>query len=62
MRYDTMSLMDRLKGTLGGDEEEQTFNYHCRECDTEFESPNRSLSDVSCPKCGASESRSVTKL
>jgi len=57
-----MSLMDRIKGTLGENEEEQTFDYHCRECDTEFESPNRSLSDVSCLNCGASGSRSVTKL
>ncbi len=57
-----MSLMDRIKTTLGADEQEQRFNYYCRERETEFESPNRSLSDVSCPECVARGSRSLTKL
>jgi putative FmdB family regulatory protein len=54
--------MDRIKGTLGASEEEQTFDYHCRECDTEFQSTSRSISEVACPTCGASGARSVLKL
>ncbi|WP_340101219.1 zinc ribbon domain-containing protein [Salinibaculum salinum] len=57
-----MSLMDRLKGAMGSDEVEREFNYHCRECGTEFETAEHSRSNVECPECGASGTRSLSKL
>lgn len=58
-----MSLMDRIKGTLGGNERtEPGFNYHCRECDLEFETTESSRSNVECPNCGAMGTRALTKL
>jgi DNA-directed RNA polymerase subunit RPC12/RpoP len=55
--------MDRIKGTLGGNERtEPGFNYHCRECDLEFETTESSRSNVECPNCGAMGTRALTKL
>jgi putative FmdB family regulatory protein len=58
-----MSLMDRIKGTLGGDDgTAPEFRYHCRECGEEFETEESSRSNVTCPECGASGTRTITKL
>lgn len=59
----TMSSTGRIKGTLGGDgSTEPGFNYHCRECDEEFETDESSRSNVECPNCGAMGTRAITKL
>ncbi len=64
MGHGTMTLMDRLRDSLGGTDEEADvlYRYHCAECNNEFETPEVSTSQVECPACGASGARSIQSL
>ena len=58
-----MALMDRLRERISGTaQEEPLYRYHCSECDNEFETPEVSTSQVSCPACGATGARSIQSL
>ncbi|MHB9285554.1 hypothetical protein ACKVMT_00770 [Halobacteriales archaeon Cl-PHB] len=58
-----MALLDRLKKAMTStDDSELQYRYHCRECDSSFEQAETSVSRVECPRCGATGSRSISKL
>lgn len=55
-----MGLRDALRSLLPGDEppsSAETFRYRCRDCDAEFESPRRHVTDARCPDCGSADVR-----
>lgn len=65
-----MGLLDTLRSFLpvadspsetSGDEPgaPETFAYRCRDCDREFESPHRHVTDAACPDCGSPDVRVV---
>lgn len=63
MGHGTMTLMDRLKESIaGGTAEEPLYRYHCTACETEFETPEVSTSQVECPSCGTSGARNIQSL
>ncbi len=39
--------------------EDRTYNYQCRNCETEFESPHSDMSQVSCPDCSSTRIASI---
>lgn len=53
-----MPVLETLKEYLGG--QEQSYDYECTNCGSEFESPYADMSKVSCPECGGSRVRSAT--
>lgn len=57
-----MALIQKLKTALWGSTQERMYRYNCRECDTQFEAAETSLSMVECPSCGTDESRLITRL
>ncbi len=58
-----MALLDRIRSAVtGSNDRDLQYRYHCRECDTSFEQAETSLSRVECPRCGATGSRSLSKL
>jgi len=57
-----MALMDRIKHAVGMDDPEMTYYYHCRECDTEFDSEEDSLAAAECPNCGAEGTGHITRM
>lgn len=58
-----MGLLDDIKETVvGGDESARTYRYHCRSCDTRFESEERSASQVTCPECGTRNYRKISRM
>jgi putative FmdB family regulatory protein len=57
-----MSLIERIRDTIGGEEETLQYRYRCRECGSEFETAQTSRTEVECPECGASGPRSISKL
>lgn len=56
-----MGLLSALKSIFGGGkkrrEVRETFRYRCRKCNQRFESPERHVTDESCPACGADDVR-----
>lgn len=55
-----MGLLDALRSLLPGGEPSptgETFRYRCRDCEAEFESGRRHVTDASCPACGSSDVR-----
>lgn len=58
-----MSLFDALLDRLpdfrrgGTDPAAETFEYRCRDCDREFESTTRHVTDAECPTCGSADVR-----
>lgn len=57
-----MGLVNDLKTTILGDGDEITYRYHCRDCESPFESVESSVTAVTCPQCGAGDSRTIDKL
>lgn len=52
------ALLDLLPGRETGDPDAtETFDYRCRDCDHEFASPERHVTDARCPACGAGDVR-----
>jgi putative FmdB family regulatory protein len=57
-----VGLFDSLRAFLSGngatdESETETFEYRCRDCDTEFESTRQHVTTVSCPDCGSDDIR-----
>ena len=53
-----MPLLQKLADRFV-EESNSTFQYHCHECDAEFESEEVSTGQVDCPDCGAKGSRHI---
>lgn len=51
-----MTVIDKLKNLLTGSDD-QTYSYRCRDCETEFESPEAQMKDVTCPECDSTNIR-----
>lgn len=54
-----MSLLDFFRAAFSGrdTQHEETFGYRCRDCDCEFESPQRHVTAATCPDCGSGDVR-----
>lgn len=55
-----MGVFDALRALVSGDRSgdgEDTYTYRCRDCDREFESPRRHVTDASCPACDSGDVR-----
>lgn len=54
-----MGLFDKLRECLPGRgaSRGETFTYRCRDCDREFESPYRHVTDARCPDCESEDVR-----
>ena len=50
-----MPITDSLKNLLGSGE--RTFEYTCRDCETEFTSTEANMAKVTCPECRSTRIR-----
>ena len=57
-----MSIMERIRGTLSGEQTEPDHRYYCKVCGKEFGSSEPTKTEVECHHCGASGSMSLSKL
>jgi Zn finger protein HypA/HybF involved in hydrogenase expression len=57
-----VGLFDAVRNLLSGGgratgEDEETFEYRCRDCDSEFESTRPHVTAAKCPECGSNDVR-----
>lgn len=56
-----MGLLDALRDYLLGrgstERDAETFEYRCRDCDREFETTARHVTEAECPDCGSEDVR-----
>lgn len=50
-----MSLIDKLKGAVGMDGEEELHKYQCTVCQSTFESADPDPGTVACTACGSAD-------
>ncbi|MFD2375098.1 FmdB family zinc ribbon protein [Haloarchaeobius iranensis] len=53
-----MGLLHSVRGLFSNDE--QTFEYVCDRCETEFESTKSDMSAVACPECRSTKIRALS--
>ena len=59
MRSDTMNLIARVKQSLMGDTDQETYEYQCEVCHATFESTEANAGAVGCPSCGGTRIRAA---
>ena len=59
VRYDTMNLIDRVKQSLMGNTDQETYEYQCQVCYATFESTEANAGAVGCPSCGGTRIRAA---
>lgn len=59
MRSDIMNLIARVKQSLMGDTDQETYEYQCEVCHATFESTEANAGAVGCPSCGGTRVRAA---
>ena len=59
MRSDTMNLIARVKQSLMGNTDQETYEYQCEVRHATFESTEANAGAVGCPSCGGTRIRAA---